>query len=42
MSVSLCGVFMVSQQCLVGPFQSYVPENEKNLLDAIFALFSSE
>ena len=30
MSVSLCGVFMVSQQCLVGPFRSYVPENEKN------------
>ena len=41
MSVSLCGVFMVSQLCLVGPFRSYVPETEKEL-DAIFALFSSE
>ena len=30
MSVSLCGVFMVSQQCLIGPFRSYVPESEKN------------
>ena len=30
MSVSLCGVFVVSQQCLVGPFRSYVPEDEKN------------
>ena len=32
MFVSLYGVLMVSQTCLVGPFRSYVPENEKNMM----------
>ena len=42
MSVSLYGVFMVSQTCLVGPFRSYVPENENNVMSFLLCFRLNE
>ena len=38
--ICLCGVFMVSQQCIVEPFLSYAREMRR--IRCLFALFSAE